>query len=220
MSRHLSSEAAPLVRLDDSLRPALRLGQALIEPVRVGPAAEELAHRIRALQKRLRADCGDSRPGEIPGLAEARAVYRAAGMDPTRHRPSSEALLRRTLKGQELPVIHNAVDVCNYCSLDLLLPLGLYDMDRLHPPLSCRLGREGEGYEGIRKGRINLENRLGLFDREGGFGSPSSDSLRSCVTEGTTRLLLVVYAGTDRTQEDLQAAVELCRERFLRWCGA
>src|SRR5207247_2419780 len=43
----------------------------------------------------------------------ARKLYRKFGTDPTRTRPSSEALLRRVKKGEPLPRINSLVDVAN-----------------------------------------------------------------------------------------------------------
>jgi len=98
----------------------------------------------------LSAHAGQS-PGAIPGLAAARELYRAFGIDPTHTRPSSEALLRRVLQGKGLPRILNAVDLCNLCSLRFLLPIGLYDAASVAPPVALRRGRPGETYAGIRK---------------------------------------------------------------------
>src|SRR5262245_17553072 len=83
--------------------------------------------------------------------AIVRSMYSRTGIDPTKTRPSSEALLRRVRKGGELPRINSAVDVINWCSLESQLPFGLYDLDRIHGSIGLRLGAPGEHYAGIRK---------------------------------------------------------------------
>ena len=88
--------------------------------------------------------------------AAVRAMYRRTGLDPTRRRPSSEALLRRVRKGEGLPRINSLVDVCNWCSLEFQLPYGLYDLDRIEGDVMLRLGEEGEAYAGIRKDESTL----------------------------------------------------------------
>lgn len=142
----------------------------------------------------LRARWEGTKPSEIPGLAEARDLYKSFGMEPTRHRPSSEALLRRTLQGKGLYRISNLVDTCNLASLDFLLPIGMYDLERIEGDVTLRVGRAGESYPGIRKGQVNLAGRLGFFDAAGPFGSPTSDSARTCTTTATTDVLAVVLA--------------------------
>ena len=159
-------------------------------------------------------------PSAIPELAPARRLYRSVGMDPTRTRPSSEALLRRVLQGKGLYLLDPVVDTGNLFSLAEHLPLGLYDRDRLEGDLALRLGGSGEGFEGIRKGRINVEGRLCLADARGPFGSPSSDSDRTRIREETSRVLFLVYAPADYPAERLVAQSESLAESFAHWNGA
>ncbi len=160
------------------------------------------------------------KPSEIPGLAEGRELYRAFGMDFTRHRPSSEALLRRVLQGKDLYRINNAVDCCNLASLSFLLPIGMYDLDRIDGDVILRQGREGEEYPGIRKGPVHLAGRLALFDGQGGFGSPTSDSARTCVGESTTRILAVIMATAGADPVAMQRHVDHFADIFGRHCNA
>ena len=88
----------------------------------------------------------------MPGAADARTLYKALGIDPTKTRPSNEALLRRALKGETLYRINTLVDALNLVSLREQLPFGLYDLARVAPPVVLRKGAAGEAYEGIRKG--------------------------------------------------------------------
>src|ERR1051325_4674976 len=83
----------------------------------------------------------------------------ALDLDPTKVRPSNEALLRRLLKGEALFPVNTLVDALNLCSLRAQLPFGLYDLDRVEPPVVLRRGAPGESYEGIRKGAVHVEGR-------------------------------------------------------------
>jgi DNA/RNA-binding domain of Phe-tRNA-synthetase-like protein len=132
-----------------------------------------------------------SPPQEVTSV---RTMYKRVGLDPTKTRPSSEALLRRVRKGDPLPRINSMVDVCNWCSLEFQLPYGLYDADRVEGDVELRLGRTGESYAGIRKDDVHVANRITLADAHGPFGNPTSDSARTMVTTATTRALLVVFA--------------------------
>jgi DNA/RNA-binding domain of Phe-tRNA-synthetase-like protein len=163
---------------------------------------------------------GDLAPGQIPELGEARHLYRSCGMEPTRHRPSSEALLRRVLKGKGLYRISNLVDSCNFFSLRFLLPLGMYDLSLISGDVTLRLGRPGEEYAGIRKGNVHLGGRLGLFDEEGPFGSPTSDSARTCTREGTTGVLAVVMTTPSYGMAAMVTALDALAEIFSQHCAA
>lgn len=172
------------------------------------------------LGQSLRARYEGSLPSQIPGLTEARRLYKSFGMDPSRHRPSSEALLRRILQGKDLYHISNVVDTCNLASLEFLLPVGMYDLSLVQGDVELRTGCEGESYPGIRKGEVNLAGRLGLFDESGPFGSPTSDSARTCTSESTNRILAVIMATADHAQAEMVSHVEVFAARFAEFCGS
>jgi DNA/RNA-binding domain of Phe-tRNA-synthetase-like protein len=182
------------IRIEAAIRPLVRPGVVSASPIAVGPAGPALEAEIEATCAALRQEHAGRPPSEIAGLQPARDLYRAFGIDPTRTRPSSEALLRRVLQGKGMPRILNAVDVCNLCALRFLLSIGLYDAARIRGPVTLRRGRPGEEYPGIRKEAVHLEGRPVLADDEGPFGNPTSDSLRTSVTPETRAIRMVIFA--------------------------
>ena len=218
MATSLSLPGDRTISLASDVQELLRGGVLVADPVRVETSAA-LTAETEEVAERLRAQYAGKRPAEIPALQEARHLYRLAGMDPTRTRPSSEALLRRVLKGRSLYVISNAVDACNLASLSFLLPIGLYDLDRIEGDIVLRLGRPGEEYPGIRKGPVHVAGRLALFDARGPFGSPTSDSSRTCVTDGTCRLLAVIMATASYPARDLREHTALLADLLERHCA-
>lgn len=178
------------VSLDPELTAIVRPVCAAVEPVVVSTGGSStLDEALRAAAERLRA-------GDVPAdvTSAVRTLYKRIGIDPTKTRPSSEALLRRVRKGDPLPRVNSLVDVINWCSVETQLPYGLYDLDRIEGPVTMRLGRAGESYAGIRKDEVHVDGRLVLADDIGPFGNPTSDSLRTCVTTSTTRALVVIFA--------------------------
>lgn len=153
---------------------------------------ETLAALRRAAAERARGSLSLETLSSDPAVAAVRRLFRAAGCDPTRHRPSSEALLRRVLKGEELPAIHPLVDLNNCLSVALAVPSGVAEEGSFGPPLVLRAGRAGESYESLR-GPFNLEGKPLLADGEGAFGSPLADSQRIKVKDGTRRAWIVTY---------------------------
>ena len=115
-----------------------------------------------------------------------------------------------------MPCVSNAVDVGNLCSLRFLLSLGLYDADAVRGDVALRLGRPGETYEGIRKGTVHLEGRPVLVDTEGPFGNPTSDSLRTSVTDATTALWMVVFAPASVREAELEDHLGFARDAIRR----
>ena len=151
-----------------------------------------------------------------PGFAFSRSLYRLFKVDPTRHRPSSEALLRRISQGLPFPTVLPLVDLINRLSLMYMVPYGLYDMDQLSPPLSFRQGRGDDGYEGIRKGWLSLRGKIVLADDRGPFGNPSGDSLRSAVNAASKRILVVIFFHPDdpRKSDILKGSRQLIETFF------
>jgi len=125
------------LEVSPELKGRARLGLLALEDVTVREADAELAAEIEAYAAGMRRAHGDVKSGDVPGAENARALYKALGLDPTKTRPSSEALLRRVLKGEALYRINTLVDAMNLCSLRAQLPFGLYDLGRIEPPWSC-----------------------------------------------------------------------------------
>jgi DNA/RNA-binding domain of Phe-tRNA-synthetase-like protein len=148
-----------------------------------------------------------------------RAMYKRVGLDPTKTRPSNEALLRRVRKGDALPRINSMVDVINWCSLEFQLPYGLYDASHINGCVTMRLGKEGEEYAGIRKDVVHVAHRITVADDGGPFGNPTSDSARTMVTPATTAGLVVVYAPIEIGRAQLERVVAVTAERIGATCG-
>jgi DNA/RNA-binding domain of Phe-tRNA-synthetase-like protein len=147
------------------------------------------------------------RTAEAGATHRARELYRRFGVDPTHVRPSSEALFRRLRKGDGLPRVNSLVDVANALSVQLQVPVGLYDLDKVKGgELVIRLGTQGEGYEGIGKQRVNVSGRICVADADGPCGNPSADSIRTMITTDTERAAWIYFLPVrdddiDRTAE-------------------
>ncbi len=155
-------------------------------------------------------------PAEVISV---RTMFKRVGLDPTKTRPSSEALLRRVRKGDTLPRINSMVDICNWCSLEFQLPYGLYDADKIDGDVELRLGTEGESYAGIRKDDVHVNGRIALADRLGPFGNPTSDSARTMVTTETRHALLVVFAPREVDERQLTRVLDATSARMAEFTG-
>ncbi len=201
------------VRREETVRDLVSLALVEVRGIAPGDSAP-LDLEIRRAVEDLRARYGGRTAGEIPHLRPARLLYRALGIDPTRRRPSPEALLRRLLRGDPFPRVHPAVDLGNLWAILSGLPVGLYDTARIAgEEIVVRVGREGEAYPGIRRPEIHLAGRLVLADREGPFGNPSADSARTAVGEASRDLLYVMFAPTDTDVALLDRWAGWLRER-------
>jgi DNA/RNA-binding domain of Phe-tRNA-synthetase-like protein len=179
-----------------------------VELERTGDESAELA-RLRAdVARRARERYDIKTLAADPTVAALRRLFKAAGCDPTRYRPSSEALLRRLLKGDELPKIHPLVDINNCLSAELAVPCCVMAAGTIEPPLVYRPGAEGESYQSLR-GPFRLEGKPLLCDRAGPLDCPITGNERVKVTEDTRRAWLVSYMPAEtRTPDAARVSLE------------
>lgn len=184
------------VQLDSSVSgrlPRFSLGILHYSGASVSDSPKMLQGRINYFVEALRLEHDLSRLTEIDGIREWRTAFKQAGIDPSRYRPSSEALLRRLLQGNPFFWINSAVDVNNFFSVLHALPFGIYDQNHLAGDLICRIGHSDDRYEGLNGREVHMEGKLLLADEKGAFGSPIVDSKRTCVTEKARDLLQVIF---------------------------
>ena len=153
----------------------------------------------------------------IPLIKEARDGYKKLGKDPSRYRLACESLLRRLVKGNKLYRINNLVDLGNILSIDAKRSVAVLDYDKIIGDVIIRIGRSDDVYEGIGRGIINIENIPLYEDEVGPFGSTTSDTPRTMVTENTKKILLfIVCFGRSKKEENEKLAIEL----FSKYAGA
>ena len=198
--------------LDPALTSIVRPGVIWWSDATVVAREPRLDALLAAAESRVRV----SPPAES---AAVRTMYKRVGLDPTKTRPSNEALLRRVRKGDALPRINSMVDVINWCSLEFQLPYGLYDAAHIEGVATLRLGAEGEEYAGIRKDAVHVSGRITVADDRGPFGNPTSDSARTMVTPSTTEGLVIVYAPAEIPRAQLERVLTVTAERIATICG-
>jgi DNA/RNA-binding domain of Phe-tRNA-synthetase-like protein len=176
--------------------PRVTLGCVVAE-VQTVPTSSAMEEELRACEETLLKLPEPKAVLESPAILATRAAYKALGKDPARYRGSAEALIRRVIVGKGLPRINNVVDIINVVSVESRLPIGLYDLRHVQDEITFRAGRAGETYKGIGKYDLNLEGLPVFCDALGPHGSPTSDSERTMVTEGTRNVLgiIVSFAG-------------------------
>jgi len=173
--------------------PGFSLGFIHYSGVSISESPKLLQGRINLFIESLRLDQEGSALQEIENIKEWRSSFKQIGIDPSRYRPSSEALLRRILQGNPFTWINTAVDVNNFLSVRYALPFGIYNAGQLSGPIICRIGLPEDKYEAINGREVNMEQKILLADDAGAFGSPIVDSVRSKVSEGATELVQCIF---------------------------
>ena len=182
------------------------------------PYCEELWQEIEALGERFRSELTTESLKDMTSIAATRRVYKACGKDPSRYRPASEALIRRMLQGKELYQRDTLVDLVNLASIAYGYSIGGFDADKfVGNTLTLGIGREGEPYEGIGRGLLNICGLPVYRDAEGGVGTPTSDNERTKMTLDT-RHLVVLINGYDGNEQRVRENAEYIQQLLREYC--
>jgi DNA/RNA-binding domain of Phe-tRNA-synthetase-like protein len=171
-----------------------------------------MANTVDMVRKRF-PDIGKA--NEDPVLKACRSLYSAIGVDPTKDRPSGEALIRRVASGNGIYRINTVVDTNNAISMSFGHPCGVYDLDKIVGTVAFKLGASGEKYAGITGKELDAENKILTSDEEGIFGGPTADSARTSVTLGTKSVLMLIYHPPNAPQEELLRALEMAKKEMV-----
>lgn len=177
-----------------------------------------LWEEINALGKKYKQTLTTETLKGMSGIAATRKVYRVCGKDPSRYRPASEALIRRMLQGKTLYQKDTLVDLVNLASIAYGYSIGGFDADKfVGDTLTLGVGKEGEPYEGIGRGTINIAGLPVYRDRIGGVGTPTSDNERTKMEISTTHLVVLIN-GYDGNVQQVRANAEFLQELLRKYC--
>jgi DNA/RNA-binding domain of Phe-tRNA-synthetase-like protein len=202
----------PDIHIDPEI--ALKLGYLQLSHCRVAPSSDALRGIQNTAAGAVAERFAHTAIAEDPVVAGIRQLFKSVGIDPSRYRPSGEALVRRIIKGQGLYQINCIVDINNICSIESLFPLGAYDRKQINGGIEIRLGKRDENYRGIGRA-INIEGKLVSADHEGAFGSPIADSERTKITESSREILVLLYAPVSTDDVDIRDTLK----RFANLAG-
>ena len=121
-----------------------------------------LKGRLQLFQESLFFDLQEKEFNDFKGIKEWREIFKVVGTDPSRYRPSVEALYRRIKKQNYLPSVHSAIDLNNFFSLRFEVPIGIYDCKNLAGDVTITIGETGDEYIGL-NGRINSMDKYDYF---------------------------------------------------------
>ena len=196
------------------------VGACVEAKVKNSKYSSELWDEMNALGEKYRSNQTPETIKDISGISATRKVYRACGKDPSRYRPAAEALIRRQLQGKTLYQIDTLVDLINLASMAFGYSIGGFDADKfVGDKLILGIGKEGEPYEGIGRGMINIAGLPVYRDSLGGVGTPTSDNERTKIDINTTNLLVLIN-GYDGNEANVRANATYIQELLKKYCNS
>lgn len=206
------------------LFPGYRRGVVVALGVENGPSPEELREMLAEACARARQRFTSAEAlSQDPRVRAWREAYRRLKVDPTRFRPSMEALLRRVLSGEDLPSFGVLVDLGNYLSVKHVLPVGAHALDELAGDLELRRARgeetfvplNSEGRESPDPGEVILAEGSWVLTRRWTW----RQGRRSLVVDSTKEVEFNVDALPPVGDEELKGVMEELKgliERFAK----
>jgi DNA/RNA-binding domain of Phe-tRNA-synthetase-like protein len=145
-------------------------------------------------------------------------------IDPTKLRPSGEALIRRILLGKGLYLINNFVDCFNLVSIQTGLSIGAHDIEKLSGNITIKLARNGEKFIAIgSKGEMVLKGgELVVSDDKNVLDLAYSTS--SCeltkITKETKKAILTVYTPEEISVDYINECLEKLINYLIKFSNA
>jgi DNA/RNA-binding domain of Phe-tRNA-synthetase-like protein len=202
--------------------PGICVAEGDICSVRIEPHSPALETEKTSISKELQSRYTLENIRNEPVFRAYRDFFWSVGVDPTKTRPASEALVRRILSGGMLPVINTAVDAYNLASAVSGVPIAAFDRDTIAGDLTLRFARDEEEFLGIgmKKPVILRKNQVIMTDRAQIIAMyPYRDSDSTKVTTATKNIHIVSCGVPGIESSTVTEAFEICARYLKEYTG-
>jgi DNA/RNA-binding domain of Phe-tRNA-synthetase-like protein len=204
--------------------PDYRRGVVVAAGVRNGSSPPELLQILRSEESAARERLNVDKLTEVPLLASWREAFRSLGYKPGDFRPSIEALLRRVLRGQDLPSINALADIGNLVSLRRLLPVGGHAVDVLTQDIALRPASGSEEFVAFGANEIERPPAGEFIFAEGNTVLTRRwiwrQANHTLTLPGTTAMEFNIDALPPAGEADVRAAAKDIMDLVARFCAA
>lgn len=176
---------------------------------------EDVNDLIKKYEEEIYSEINISEVINLETIKEGRDAYKAYGKDPSRYRLAVESLYRRLSKGNKLYRVNNIVDIGNILSIKLRKSVAVLDYNKIDGDVKIRLGRKSDEYYGIGRGLINIENIPLYEDDISPFGSTTSDTERTMITNKTKRILVFIISFNGK--KELINELEYAKDIYMKF---
>ncbi|HIQ03581.1 MAG TPA: hypothetical protein EYH40_04085 [Desulfurococcales archaeon] len=211
-----------IIVLSDVKAKGVFIAYAQVVGVTVKESSSEIRKLYESVKRKILSTYTLESLKENPIVKAYRRFYWSIGIDPTKQRPSSEALIRRILRGLDIPFINNVVDIGNIVSVETLIPIGIYDLDKIKGEvLYLRMSRSGEVFHPI-GGSVEVldSGQIVLADNEKILHVyPHRDSEFTKVTKSTRNILIISCGVSGVNRSLVREALDKVVQNIVRYAG-
>ncbi len=201
--------------------PALRVGLIVVRGADNAIVHSEIIPLLRAAEAQVRSSLQAETFKEHPHIAAWQEAHKKFGNNPNRDQPSVQALVKRVVKGGELPSINSLVDLYNIISITHLLTAGGEDLDRTIGDIRLTLSAASEEFFEIGSvtadppllGEVIYRDDQGVICRK--FNWREGD--RTKLTNQTENAVLVVESLID--DGSLEKSLQELENLVQQFCG-
>ncbi|MCF2137041.1 MAG: hypothetical protein K9W43_07310 [Candidatus Thorarchaeota archaeon] len=201
-------------------REGLSIGAIRLSDLQVGRSRPEFEEYERTIFNKIRSRWTLEDLATDTVFRSYRDLYWTFGMDPTKQRVSSEALVRRILNGNNLWRISDVVDVINLASAYHAIPIGLIDEDTIDGTLVVRTAKRGEIFRRIGGKELTCRGReIVLADQSKivCFGYATHDSDHTKVSPRSKRVLVLLYGSPEVSASKMSSAMDTTASMISQW---
>jgi len=203
--------------------PGLNLGIVIAKNVDNTGENVEVINFLREQEKSVAENFETETLSQNQKIAPWRAAYSSFGAKPKKYKCSVEALMRRAIKGEQLPHISKLVDIYNALSLKHVLPMGGDDLDNIDGNIVLKLadGTEkfvpllSEEVESPHEGEVVYADDTDILCRRWNW----RECDKSKMTEATKNVILYAEGLVPVKKEEVEAAVGELAELVKKYCG-
>lgn len=205
------------------LFPDLQVVAAVLAGVDNSGPAGELTELIRNEEEQAKSIFATVRTGEHPNIGCWRKAYTkfGAGSD---YRSSIEALVKRVVRGNQIPTINKLVDIYNLVSLKHLLPVGGEDLKMVQGNVALICASQDESFIPLGSGEndppkkgevVYVDDNNDVLCRRFNWREAEKTKL----TESTTNAIIVIEGLPPVNDIEVKEAAHDIERYVKQFCG-
>ncbi len=204
--------------------PELKIGVLIAKNINNSISNDELKQEMRNIESHIKGNFELQTLVDLPFIKDWRNAYSSFGAKPKTFKNSVESLLRRILKGDDLPDINTVVNLYNLISVKYVVPAGGDDIDKVDGDIVLTIAKGCEQFtllgsmkkEVAESGEVIYRDNKEILCRRWNW----SECDKTKMTPETKNVIIVLEALASITKERLKQALQELKEKAEKYLSA